>query len=63
MAAAAVAIVVVVTGLCRWAPSFAGYHHATIPAIYLALVIAAATVTAVSALRGTRAARNLHPGA
>jgi hypothetical protein len=63
MAAAAVAIIVAVTGLCRWAPSFAGYHHATIPAIYLALVTAAATVTTVSAVRGTRAARNLHTGA
>jgi hypothetical protein len=63
MAAASVAIVVAVTGLCLWAPSFAGYHHATIPAIYLALVTVAATVTAVSAARGTRAARSLHTGA
>jgi hypothetical protein len=63
MAAAAVAIVVAVTGLCLWAPSFAGYHHAAIPALYLALVAAAAAVTAVSALRGTRAARSLHTGA
>ena len=35
---------------------FAGYHHATIPGVYLALVVAAAAVTAVSAARGTRAA-------
>jgi hypothetical protein len=59
MAAAAVAIVVAVTGLCLWVPTFAGYHHAMIPAIYLALVIVAATVTTVSAVRGTRAARSL----
>ena len=56
MAVAAVAIVVAVIGLCLWAPQFAGYHHNTIPGIYLALVIAAATVTTVSATRGTRAA-------
>jgi hypothetical protein len=59
MAAAAVAIVVAVTGLCLWVPAFAGYHSAMIPAIYLALVIVAATVTTVSAVRGTRAARSL----
>jgi cytochrome b subunit of formate dehydrogenase len=63
MAAAAVAIVVAVTGLCLWVPTFAGYHHAMIPAIYLALVVVAATVTTVSAVRGTRAARSLHTGA
>ena len=56
MAAAAVAIVVAVTGLCLWARDFAGYHHGTVPAIYLALVVAAAAVTTVSAARGTRAA-------
>ncbi len=63
MAAAAVAIVVAVTGLCLWAPSFAGYHHPPIPALYLALVVITATVTAVSAARGSRAARSLHTGA
>jgi len=63
MVAAAVAIVVAVTGLCLWVPTFAGYHHVMIPAIYLALVAAAATVTTVSAVRGTRAARSLHTGA
>jgi hypothetical protein len=57
MAVAAGAIVVAVTGLCLWARSFAGYHHGTIPAIYLALVAAAATITTVSAARGVRAAR------
>jgi hypothetical protein len=55
--------VVAVTGLCLWVPSFAGYHHPAIPAIYLALVAAAATVTTVSAKRGTRAARSLDTGA
>jgi hypothetical protein len=56
MAVAAVAIVVVVIGLCLWARHFTGDYHSTIPGIYLALVIAAATVTTVSAARGTRAA-------
>ncbi len=56
MAVAAAAIVVAVTGLCLWAHQFAGYHHGTVPGIYLALVVAAATVTTVSAARGTRAA-------
>ena len=56
MAVASGAIVVAVTGLCLWARQFAGYHHGTIPAIYLALVVAAATVTTISAARGTRAA-------
>ena len=56
MAVAAAAIVVAVTGLCLWARHFAGYHHGTIPGVYLALVVAATTVTLVSAARGTRAA-------
>ncbi|MDQ2816470.1 MAG: hypothetical protein M3Z75_32705, partial [Actinomycetota bacterium] len=57
MVVAAVAIVVAVIGLCRWVPSFAGYHDAAaVPGAYLLLVAAAAIVTAVSALRGTRAA-------
>jgi len=56
MAVAAAAIVVAVVGLCLWARHFTGYHHGTIPGLYLALVVVAATVTAVSAARGTRAA-------
>ena len=56
MALAAAAIVVAVVGLCLWARDFAGYHHGTIPGIYLTLVVVAATVTMVSAARGTRAA-------
>ena len=56
MAVAAAAIVVAVIALCLWARPFAGYHHSTVPGIYLALVVAAATVTTVSAARGTRAA-------
>ncbi len=42
-----------------------GYHHATIPGVYLALVVVAAAVTAVSAARGVRAAladREQRPG-
>jgi hypothetical protein len=53
---AAAAIVVAVTGLSLWARGFAGHQHATIPAVYLALVVLAAAVTAVSATRATRAA-------
>jgi hypothetical protein len=53
---AALAIIVAVTGLSVRARGFAGYHHAAVPAIYLALVVAAAAVTAVSAARATRAA-------
>jgi hypothetical protein len=56
MAVAAVAIVVAVTSLSLWARPFAGYHDGTISGIYLALVVTAATVTTVSAARGTRAA-------
>ena len=57
---AAAAIIVAVTGLCLWARGFAGYHDTTIPGVYLALVVAAAAVTAVSAARGTRAALAEH---
>jgi hypothetical protein len=56
MAVAAVAIVVAVTSLSLWARPFAGYHDGTVSGIYLALVVTAATVTTVSAARGTRAA-------
>jgi len=56
MAVAAAAIVVAVVGLCLWAPDFAGYHDAILPSSYLVLVVTAATVTSVSAARGTRAA-------
>ena len=56
MAVTAVAIVVAVTSLSLWARQFAGYHDGTVSAIYLALVVTAATVTTVSAARGTRAA-------
>jgi hypothetical protein len=57
---AAVAIIVAVTGLCLWARGFAGYHAGAIPGVYLALVVAAAAVTAVSAARGACAARAEH---
>jgi hypothetical protein len=56
MAVAAVAIVVAVVSLNLWARQFAGYHDGTVSGIYLALVAAAATVTTVSAARGTGAA-------
>ena len=56
MAVAAVAIIVAVISLCLWARGFAGYHSGAVPGVYLALVIAAAAVTTVSAARGARAA-------
>jgi hypothetical protein len=56
MMVAAVTIVVAVTGLCLWAASFPGYHDSAGPVVFLALVVAAAAVTAVSAARGVRAA-------
>lgn len=56
MAVAAVAIVVAVTSLDLWARQFAGYHDGTVSGIYLVLVVIAATVSTVSAARGTRAA-------
>ena len=39
-----------------WVRQWAGYHDGTVSGIYLALVVTAATVTTVSAARGTRAA-------
>lgn len=54
---AAVAIVVVVIGLCLWERGFAGGLDGTVPGVYLGLVVVAAAVTAVSAARGTRAAK------
>jgi hypothetical protein len=56
MAVATVAIVVAVVSLCLWARQFSDYHNFTTPGIYVALVVTAATVTTVSAARGTRAA-------
>jgi hypothetical protein len=56
MAVAAAAIAVGVVSLCLWARQFSDYHNFTTPGIYLALVVIAATVTTVSAARGTRAA-------
>ena len=61
MAVAAVAIVVAVTSLSLWARPFAGYHDGIVSGIYLALVVIAATVTTVSAARGTRAALAVSP--
>ena len=56
MAVATIAIVVAVVSLCLWARQFSDYHNFTTPGIYVALVVTAATVTTVSAARGTRAA-------
>jgi hypothetical protein len=43
------------TGLCLWAPGFAGYHHSGLLAGYLAVVALGAAIAAVSAARGVRA--------
>jgi hypothetical protein len=56
MVVAAAAIVVAVIGRWFWAEHFPGYRVAAVPGVYLALVMAAAAVTTVSAARGTRAA-------
>jgi hypothetical protein len=56
MAAAAAAIVVAMAGLFMWGRHSPGFHDTAVPWIYLALVVIATTVTAVSAARGTRAA-------
>ena len=56
MAVAAVAVIVAVISLCLWARGFVGYHSGAVPGVYLALVVAAAAVTTVSAARGARAA-------
>jgi uncharacterized membrane protein YozB (DUF420 family) len=56
MAAAAAASSVAVIGLGLWARNFAGYHNAVALGVYLAPLLAAAAVAAISAARGTRAA-------
>ena len=56
--AAAAASGIAVVGLGRWAHTFAGYHNAVALGSYLAPLLAAAAVAAVSAARGSRAARN-----
>jgi hypothetical protein len=56
MAVAAAAIVAAVVGLLLWQRDLPGYYHGAVPALYLALVAAAALVATVSAARGTRAA-------
>jgi hypothetical protein len=46
------------TGLFLWARGFAGYHSGAMLSGYLAVVAALATTAAISARRGTRAARS-----
>lgn len=57
MLLASAASVIAGAGLSMWARGFAGYHQAAPIGGYLALVMAAGTVAAVSARRGARAAR------
>lgn len=57
MLLAGAASVIAGAGLSVWARGFAGYHQAGPIGGYLALVMAAGTVAAVSAGRGARAAR------
>ena len=54
---ACAASVVAALGLYLWAPAYAGYHESWQLAVYLAAVLLAVAVTAVSAGRGLRAAR------
>ena len=62
MTVAAAAIVVAITGLCLAERHMSG-TFSPILVIYLVPVVITATVTAVSAARGTRAAQSLHTGA
>jgi hypothetical protein len=62
MTAAAAAMVVAIAGLCVQDRHLTGRIN-LILVVYLVPVVVVATVTAVSARRGTRAARNLHTGA
>jgi len=55
-AVAATAIAVAEVSGCLWARQFSGYDNFTTPGIYLVMVIAAASVTTLSAARGARAA-------
>jgi hypothetical protein len=55
---AAAASATALTGLCLWARGFAGYHSGAVLSGYLAVVAALAMTAAVSARRGTRAARS-----
>jgi hypothetical protein len=57
MLVACAASVIAGTGLSVWAHGFAGYHQAAPIGGYLALVMAAGTVAAVSVGRGARAVR------
>jgi hypothetical protein len=56
MVIAAAASTIAATGLYSWARDFAGYHNGGALGVYLALVVTSATVAAVSAARGARAA-------
>jgi len=55
---AGVASATALTGLFLWARGFAGYHSGAVLGGYLAVVAALATTAAISARRGTRAARS-----
>jgi hypothetical protein len=55
---AAAASATALTGLCLWARGFSGYHSGAVLSGYLAVVAALAMTAAVSARRGTRAARS-----
>jgi hypothetical protein len=56
MAVAATAIAVAEVSVCLWARQYSGYGNFTTPGIYLVMVVAAASVTTLSAARGARAA-------
>jgi hypothetical protein len=55
VALAGLASAIAAAGLCWWATSFAGYHHAGLAGAYLLIVVAAAAIATISAGRGIRA--------
>jgi MFS family permease len=55
VALAGLASAIAALGLCLWATSFAGYHHAGLAAAYLLIVVAVAATATISAGRGIRA--------
>jgi hypothetical protein len=55
IALAGLASALAAAGLCLWATSFAGYHHADLAGAYLLIVVAVAATATISAGRGIRA--------
>ncbi len=58
---AGLASTIAAAGLCLWATSFAGYHHAGLAGAYLLVVVAVAVPATISAGRGVTAAAHRPP--